>query len=291
MLVDLCVRQYLRGLPALRRGRREPAVLHVPGVRSFRALRPASAKLFPTRPKRQELSDERLSGTRSDGGYGFGQSGRVDSAIRWRRFARQLCIPVCAGAAELLRDIQSSDCYETPAAGYRNRETGALGGIGTEGNYRSSSTAASGSVSAGNLNFTAGNVNPLNGWYRANAYSVRCVQHLPLEAVRLGERPDGQDPEWRRSRLLSARSQIPQSAGRAVRRRPAVHPRLSRGDLGKNSSGRSIQRLPENRVLRATATVRRESWRASARPATTGLRRRGLPARSTQPTWTSTRAT
>ena len=67
---------------------------------------------------------------------------------------------------------------EPPAAGYRNRETGALGGIGTEGNYRSSSTAASGSVSAGNLNFTASNVNPLNTWYRANAYSVRCVQHL-----------------------------------------------------------------------------------------------------------------
>ncbi|WP_304583280.1 hypothetical protein [uncultured Alistipes sp.] len=103
-----------------------------------------------------------------------------------------------------------------------------MGGIGTEGNYRSSSTAASGSVSAGNLNFNAGNVNPLNGWYRANAYSVRCVQHLPLEAVRLGERPDGQDPEWRRSRLLSARSQIPQSAGRTVRRWPAVHPRSHR---------------------------------------------------------------
>ena len=78
------------------------------------------------------------------------------------------CSPLCV--------IPLSDCSTAPAAGYRNRETGALGGIGTEGNYRSSSTYATGSVNVINLNFTAGNVNPLNGWYRSNAYSVRCVQ-------------------------------------------------------------------------------------------------------------------
>ena len=65
-----------------------------------------------------------------------------------------------------------------PAAGYRLRETGALGGVGSEGNVWSSSSYAAGNINAGRLNFNAGNVNPLNTGNRANAFSVRCVQHL-----------------------------------------------------------------------------------------------------------------
>ncbi|MDE6507877.1 MAG: fibrobacter succinogenes major paralogous domain-containing protein [Alistipes sp.] len=67
---------------------------------------------------------------------------------------------------------------QSPAAGYRNRETGALGGIGTEGNVWSSSSYAAGNINAGRLNFNSGNVNPLNTGNRANGFSVRCVQHL-----------------------------------------------------------------------------------------------------------------
>ena len=65
-----------------------------------------------------------------------------------------------------------------PAAGNRNRETGALTSVGANGNYWSSSSYAAGNVNAGNLWFNSGNVNPLNNTNRANGLSVRCVQHL-----------------------------------------------------------------------------------------------------------------
>ena len=65
-----------------------------------------------------------------------------------------------------------------PAAGYRLRETGALGGVGSEGNVWSSSSYAAGNITAGRLNVLAGNVYPLGTGGRANAFSVRCVQHL-----------------------------------------------------------------------------------------------------------------
>ena len=66
----------------------------------------------------------------------------------------------------------------TGAAGYRHRESGALTAVGTEGTYASSSSYAAGNINAGILWFGAGNVNPLNNGNRANARSVRCVQHL-----------------------------------------------------------------------------------------------------------------
>ena len=64
------------------------------------------------------------------------------------------------------------------ASGYRHRETGAMTNVGAEGDLWSSSPNASGNHNAGNLNFNAGNVNPLNGTNRANGFPVRCVQHL-----------------------------------------------------------------------------------------------------------------
>ena len=62
------------------------------------------------------------------------------------------------------------------ASGYRHRETGAMTNVGAEGDLWSSSPNVSGNHNAGNLNFNAGNVNPLNGTNRANGLSVRCVQ-------------------------------------------------------------------------------------------------------------------
>ncbi len=67
-----------------------------------------------------------------------------------------------------------------PAAGARNRETGALGGIGVEGSSWSSSSNYAGSLNAGRLIFKSDLVNPLNNTNRANGLSVRCVQHLRL---------------------------------------------------------------------------------------------------------------
>ncbi len=64
------------------------------------------------------------------------------------------------------------------AAGYRHWTTGALTNVGIEGDCWSSSSYAAGNNNAGRLNFNSTNVNPLNGWYRAVAWSVRCVQHL-----------------------------------------------------------------------------------------------------------------
>ncbi len=64
------------------------------------------------------------------------------------------------------------------AAGFRHVTTGALTSVGTEGRVWSSSSNYAGNRNAGNLYFNSGNVNPLNNNNRANAFSVRCVQHL-----------------------------------------------------------------------------------------------------------------
>ena len=64
-----------------------------------------------------------------------------------------------------------------PAAGYRNG-TGALANVGTEGDCWSSSSGVSGSYYAALLYFYTGSVDPLNGWCRASASSVRCVRNV-----------------------------------------------------------------------------------------------------------------
>lgn len=75
-----------------------------------------------------------------------------------------------------------------PAAGWRNEGSGDLSGVGTRGLYWSSSSYAAGNVNAGFLDFTSGNVNPLNNGNRASALSVRCVQHLRRESCFFAER-------------------------------------------------------------------------------------------------------
>ena len=109
----------------------------------------------------------------------------------------------------LPRNIQSSDCLSNPAAGYRDRVgTGALLAVGANGYVWSSSTFASGNINAGNMDFNATWVNPLNANNRSNGFSVRCVQHLcgscflsksmiPKTACH---------PEWRRPRFAPERS-------------------------------------------------------------------------------------
>ena len=59
------------------------------------------------------------------------------------------------------------------ASGNRNRTSGALNNVGSNGYYWSS---APNGANARNLNFNASNVNPLNNNNRANGFPVRCVQ-------------------------------------------------------------------------------------------------------------------
>ncbi|MBD5067779.1 MAG: hypothetical protein HDT51_00215 [Alistipes sp.] len=60
--------------------------------------------------------------------------------------------------------------------------------VGTWGAYYSSSSYAAGNINAAHLAFGSGEVHPLNTANRANALSVRCVQHLhgPLSFLRRG---------------------------------------------------------------------------------------------------------
>jgi len=51
-----------------------------------------------------------------------------------------------------------------------------LTNVGIEGDCWSSSSYDSGNNNAGRIYFNAGNVNPVNGWYRSIGFSVRCVQ-------------------------------------------------------------------------------------------------------------------
>ena len=74
-----------------------------------------------------------------------------------------------------------------PAAGARNRETGALIVVGEHGNVWSSSSYAAGNLNVGGLHCRADNVNPLNGHNRANGLSVRCVQPVSYTHLRAHE--------------------------------------------------------------------------------------------------------
>ena len=66
-----------------------------------------------------------------------------------------------------------------PAAGYRRTLTGAVGGVGGEGLYWSSSSfgGSGNSYGAGYLYFHSDRLDPLNANNRSYGFAVRCVQH------------------------------------------------------------------------------------------------------------------
>ena len=67
-----------------------------------------------------------------------------------------------------------SEVLQNTASGYRNRDSGGLNNVGSNGNYWCAvpNSAANGRY----LNFNSGNVNPLNNNNRANGFSVRAVR-------------------------------------------------------------------------------------------------------------------
>ena len=78
------------------------------------------------------------------------------------------------------------DCISTKrrthdrASGYRNRTSGALNNVGSNGNFWS--FAPNSQTNARNLNFNSGNVNPLNNNNRANGFAVRPSRALGKQA-------------------------------------------------------------------------------------------------------------
>lgn len=64
-----------------------------------------------------------------------------------------------------------------PAAGLRDGNSGELANTSSNGYYWSSSPNYGGNGNASSLYFYSGYVNPLDGSYRANGFSVRCVQN------------------------------------------------------------------------------------------------------------------
>ena len=123
-------------------------------------------------------------------GHGSRQRGTVDPAIRWRRKrrsdsprgsglrGRQLSIPVCrsVGPAAPAPAFIPAIAQALPAAGLRNNNSGQFANTSTNGYYWSSSPNYGGNRNAGNLNFNASNVNPLNNNNRSNGFPVRCVR-------------------------------------------------------------------------------------------------------------------
>ena len=68
----------------------------------------------------------------------------------------------------------------TDASGYRNRTSGGLNNVGSNGNFWS--FAPNSQTNARNLNFNSGNVNPLNNNNRTNGFSVRPSRALGIVA-------------------------------------------------------------------------------------------------------------
>jgi len=110
------------------------------------------------------------------------------------------------GTCRTLRGIHKSDCYSAPAAGYRNDVTGALGGVGIEGDWWSSSVLTSDHCHGGRLYVIAGTFAPLTGWHRAFGFSVRCVQHLPKLLFLKPRSWRGVAPSIRRRLLFGGRT-------------------------------------------------------------------------------------
>ena len=74
----------------------------------------------------------------------------------------------------------SNGALTTDASGYRNRTSGGLNNVGSNGNFWS--FAPYSQTNARNLNFNSGNVNPLNNNNRANGFSVRPSRALGMSA-------------------------------------------------------------------------------------------------------------
>ncbi|WP_304582998.1 hypothetical protein [uncultured Alistipes sp.] len=126
-----------------------------------------------------------------------------------------------------------------------------MNNVGIEGDCWSSSSYASGNNNAGRIYFNAGNVNPVNGWYRSIGFSVRCVQASAREVV------------------FAGRKRSPQTGGRSNRRKKMLLSRNTRGCRFYLISDRSrrdtqnLQNLVHNGLKPPMETAARATPRAA----------------------------
>lgn len=101
--------------------------------------------------------------------------GRILSKVMFGCMAAMLCIQFASASVKSPAPaFKEQSSNTTVASGYRNNSSGGLNNVGSNGNYWSAAPASA--TNAYNLNFNAGNVNPLNNNNRANGFSVRPVR-------------------------------------------------------------------------------------------------------------------
>ena len=158
-----------------------------------------------------------------------------------------------------LRRIPPSDCFSTPAAGYRYRDTGTLAEVGMSGYMWASSSWVSGDLHAGLFACGADGTHPLTGGHRVAARPVRCVQASAEVAFDIEDRDSGN----RRTRTQTRvdRSTPPARSCRAGRTTDNLrsgggpsaaggrNSRRSDADSGPDRARRTCNRRPR-RVLR-----------------------------------------
>ena len=109
----------------------------------------------------------------------------------------------------------------TPAAGYRDRVSGALVNVGTGGSYSAAASLSATNSRGSILWFTLHETSPLYAGYRANARTVRCVQASAREVCH---------SRCRHRRQRDAfHLKGPGMRGEPINRRFPLHPKRSPG--------------------------------------------------------------
>ena len=85
-------------------------------------------------------------------------------------------VEVCFIACNNIQSCIHKTVDSVAASGNRNRTSGALNNVGSNGNYWS--FASNSQANAYNLNFNSSNLNPLNNNNRANGFAVRPCRAL-----------------------------------------------------------------------------------------------------------------
>ena len=127
-----------------------------------------------------------------------------------------MCTPVCRKVYDNPFRHSSKRLLHAPVSGYRERTSGALSAVGTNGYAWSSSPAAAGNTNSSFFWLAANTVRPSQPDGRAYAFPVRCVQYLQLLFQRItyicSDKAASARSGGKSQRLPSAWPQIQQSA-------------------------------------------------------------------------------